>query len=210
MTGEKPHLALIYDEQISSDLLDEFFGDIEAQSLDFQRVPRPPEGTQLSLEWFAIPAVAFFLLKPYFDGFMKEAGKDHYIILKKALTGLWSQFFSKDRIFRVVVIASPQGKVEREYSPSFAIYAETKNGRQVRFLIHEDCPKDEYVEGVDAFLNLIESYYSGVPSEKLLIDLDGEKGSWEPIFIAFEKESKSLRVLDPISHAKKRASRSDE
>ena len=76
MTGEKPHLALIYDEQIPSDLLDEFCGDIEAKSLDFQRVPRPPEEIQMSLEWFAIPAVAFFLLKPYFDGFMKEAGKD--------------------------------------------------------------------------------------------------------------------------------------
>ena len=209
MTGEKPHLALIYDEQIPSDFLDEFCGDIEAKSLDFQRVPRPPEGIQMSLEWFAIPAVAFFLLKPYFDAFMKEAGKDHYVILKKALTGLWSRFFSKDRVFRVVVITSPQGKVERKYSQSFSIYAETKNGRQVKFLIREDCPKDEYVEGVDAFLNLVDSYYSGVPSEGLLVDLDGEKGSWKPIFIEFEKESKSLRVLDPISHAKRRARRAD-
>ena len=39
---------------------------------------------------------------------------------------------------------------------------------------------------------MIDSYYSGVPSEELLIDLDGEKSSWRPIFIEFEKESKSL------------------
>ncbi len=202
MDGEKPHLALIYDEQIPSELLEQFCGDIEAQSLDFQRMPRPSEGFQASLEWLAIPAVAFFLLKPYFDGFMKEAGKDHYVILKKALAGLWSRFFSKDRGIRVVVIASPPEKVERQYSQLFSIYVEIKNGRRVKFLIREDCSEDEYAEGIDAFLNLIDSYHSGVPSEGLLVDLDGEKDYWGTILIEFDKETKALRILDPISRAK--------
>ena len=165
-------------------------------------MPRPSEGIQASLEWFAIPAVAFFLFKPYFDGFMKEAGKDHYVILKKALTGLWSRFFSKDRGIRVVVIASSPGKVERQYSQLFSIYVEIKNGRRVKFLIREDCPKDEYAEGIDAFLNLIDSYHSGVPSGGLSIDLDSEKDFYGTVLIEFDKETKSLRVLDPISRVK--------
>ena len=202
MDGEKPHLALIYDEQIPLELLEQFCGDIESQPLDFQQMPRPSEGIQASLEWFAIPAVAFFLFKPYFDGFMKEAGKDHYVILKKALTGLWSRFFSKDRGIRVVVIASSPGKVERQYSQLFSIYVEIKNGRRVKFLIREDCPKDEYAEGIDAFLNLIDSYHSGVPSGGLSIDLDSEKDFYGTVLIEFDKETKSLRVLDPISRVK--------
>lgn len=202
MAEEKPHLALIYDEQIPLELLDRFCGDMEAKSLDFQRMQRPSEGIQASLEWLAIPAVMFLILKPYFDGFMKEAGKDHYVILKKALTGLWSRFFSKDRSIRVVVFASSPGKVDRQYSQLFSIYVEIKNDRRVKFLIREDCPKDEYAEGIDAFLNLIDSYYSGVPSEGLSIDLDGGKDFYGTVLIEFDKETKSLRVLDPISRVK--------
>ena len=71
----------------------------------------------------------------------------------------------------------------------------------MKFLIRKDCSEDEFADGIDAFLNLIESYYFSVHRDEL--DLDEEDDCSGHVLIEFDKESNSLRVLDPISHAKK-------
>ena len=197
------HLVLIYDEQVPSSILDQFCCDLEAESLDFRRQALPSGEPQASQDTLFLTAIVFLLLKPYFDGFLKEAGRDHYVILKKALKSLWRRLFGKDVNFRVVML-TPSGEVESKHSFLFSIYAEINNGRKVKFLIREGCSEDEYVAGIDAFLNLIESYYLNVPYEGIEIDLDGEKDYWGNIFIEFDPETKSLRVLDPTFYAKNR------
>ena len=195
------HLVLIYDEQVPSSILDQFCCDIEAKSLDVRRQSLPSGEPQGSLDALLLTAIAFFLFKPYFDSFLKEAGRDHYVILKKALKSLWSRLFSEDVNFRVVILTS-RGEVKPKHSSLFSIYAEINNGRKVKFLIREGCSEEEYVAGIDAFLNLIESYYSNVPYEGIEIDLDGEKDYWGIILIEFDPETKSLRVLEPIKEYK--------
>ena len=197
---QNSHLALIYNEQVPSSILDSFCCDIEAKSLDFQRQSLPSEEPQGSLDTLFLTAIAFFVFKPYFDGFLKEAGRDHYILLKKALKSLWNRIFSKDVNFRCIIL-TPRGEVKSKHSFLFSIYVEINNGRKVKFLIREGCSEDEYVQGIDAFLNLIESYYLNVPYEGIEIDLDGEKNYWGHILIEFDPETKSLRVLEPIKGA---------
>ena len=191
------HLALIYDERIPSSILDRFCVDIKATSLDFRQESVPANGPQSSLEAFAFTAIAFFLLKPYFDGFMKEAGKDHYVLLRKGLKKTWKQFFGKNDDFRFTVLTT-SGKMKTEYSLLFSIYAEIDNGRRVKLLIREDCSKEEYEATIDAFLNLIESYYFSVPYNGIEIDLDSETDYWGNIFVEFNPESRLLSVLKPI------------
>ena len=94
--------------------------------------------------------------------------------------------------------------MKSKHSFLFSIYVEINNGRKVKFLIREGCSEDEYVAGIDAFLNLIESYYLNVPYEGVEIDLDREKDYWGNILIEFDPETKSLRVLDPTFFAKNR------
>ena len=198
------HLVLIYDEQVPSSILDQFCCDLEAESLDFRRQALPSGEPQGSLDTLLfLTAIAFFLFKPYFDSFLKEAGRDHYVMLRKALKSLWSRLFGKNANFQAVIL-TPRGEVKSKHSFLFSIYAEINNGRKVKFLIREGCSEDEYVAGIDAFLNLIESYYSNVPYEGIKIDLDGEKDYWGTILIEFDPETKSLRVLEQISYAKNR------
>ena len=197
------HLALIHDAQVPSSILDPFCCDIEAKSLDFRRESLSSEEPQGSLDTLFLTAIAFFIFKSYFDGFLKEAGRDHYVILKKALKNLSNWLFSKDVDFRVVML-TPRGEVKSEHSFLFSIYVEINNGRKVKFLIREGCSEDECVAGIDSFLNLIESYYSNVPYEGIEIDLDGEKDYGGFILIEFDQETKSLRVVDPIFNSKNR------
>ena len=194
------HLALTYDERIPSGILDRFCVDIEATSLDFRQESVPANGPQSSLEAFAFAAIAFFLFKSYFDGFMKEAGKDHYLLLGKGLKKIWKQLFGKNDDLRFVVLTT-SGEMKTEYSLLFSIYAEIDNGRRVKLLIREGCSKEEYDATIDAFLNLIESYYFSVPYNGIEIDLDSEIDYWGDIFVEFNPETRLLSVLKPIEAA---------
>lgn len=195
------HLALVYDEQVPQDFLDDFCLDLKAESLDFRRQSLPPRGLQASLDMLVLTAIVLFLLKPYFDGFMKEAGRDHYVLLKKKIKKLWGRFFSKDKDFHYVVFTS-SGEKKLEHSLLFSIYAEINNERKIKFLIRENCSKDDFTAGIDDFFDLIESYHSDVPYEG--IDLDSEKDYCGLILIEFDSETKSLRILDPISRSRKK------
>ena len=117
-------------------------------------------------------------MKSYFDGFLKEAGKDHYVVLRTTLKGLWNHFFKKDRNFRVAVLTA-KGEMKQEYSLLFSIYAEIDNKKKVKFLIREGCSEENYAKGIDAFLDLIESYHMDDSSKEVDIDLDGEKDNWD-------------------------------
>ncbi len=197
------HLILIHDERVPSDFLEELCLDIETKPLKFRRKSLSPRGPQSSLDPLVLTAITLFLLKPYFDSFMKEAGRDHYITLKKTLKKLWGRFFSKDKDFHCVMITS-SGEVKLKHSLVFSIYVEIDNERKVKFLIREGCSKDEFTAGLDAFFDLIESYHLGVPYEG--IDLDSEKNFWGNILIEFDPEMNSLRVLDPTSLSRKKHS----
>ena len=88
MVDTKTHIALLHHSEVPAGLLDEFCASVNVDSLRLERVSRPELSPQMGIEWLAFPAIAVFLLKPYFDSFLKEAGKDHYHGLKKALKAL--------------------------------------------------------------------------------------------------------------------------
>ena len=127
---DKPHLALAYDARVPSDVLDTFCADIEAVSLNFQKRELPSRGPSNSLEVLALPVVAFFILRPYFNAFMHEAGKQSLCGSQESIEKLWKHFFFKDRKYRIAVLTS-SGELKQEYSPAFSIYAEI-NKREER------------------------------------------------------------------------------
>lgn len=146
----------------------------------------------MGIEWLAFPAIAVFLLKPYFDSFMKEAGKDHYHVLKRALKALWGQLPSKDQEFRVAIVTASSVK-KLEYSMLFAIYAAFDDGKLLKLLIPEECSEEEYSASIEAFLDFVESYHAGKSKNKIAINLNSERGSGNITLVAYDEKSKSLR-----------------
>lgn len=203
MIEETSHLAIVHDERAPKRLLDELCAELTVDHLHIQRIERPAQGPLLSLEWLAIPIVAVFLLKPYFNGFMTEAGKDHYVVLKKALKGLWNKVFGKERELRVSIV-TVSGEKKQRYSLSLAVYTVLEDGRRIKLVLPEDCSREEYVASIDAFLDSIEALHSGNPSSecKKLLRLENNKG-WE-LVVRYDTNSKSLRIVDPIQDLRDR------
>ena len=196
MLDDDSQIALIHHDRVPAILLDEFCASVNVDSLSFKRISQPEPGPQAGLEWLAFPVIAVFLLKPYFDGFMKEAGKDHYLILKNALKALWGKLFSRDRTFRIAIV-TVSGEKKLKYSMLFAIYASVDNDQLVKLLIREGCSEDEYSESIDAFLNLVESYHSRKPNEKQVVDPESKENGEKITLIEYDGKKKCLRIVDP-------------
>ncbi len=193
MVDTNTHIALLHHNEVPAGFLDEFCASVD--SFRFERVSLPGPSPQMGIEWLAFPAIAVFLLKPYFDSFMKEAGKDHYHVLRKALNALWGQLFSKNREFRFAVVTA-SGVKKLEYSMLFAIYATIDDGKVVKLLIAEECSEEEYSASIEAFLDFVESYHSRTSKDEIAMNLNPAIGSGNIILVAYDEKSKSLRSVD--------------
>ena len=191
---DNSHLGLRYDERVPSYMLDEFSEMIKTDSLFFECQSVPSRGPQGSMEWFSWPVITLMIATPYFAGFLKEAGSDHYKILKKGTHNLWRKLTNKNNNFKFAVM-TVNGEIKTEYSMLFSIYAQTRNGMMVKFLLREDWSEIEYKAAINAFLNLIESYHLGHGQQS--IDLDNEQNYWGTILISFDTQTDSLYVIDP-------------
>lgn len=196
MIDQNTHIALVHFDSVPNELLDEFCASVNSGKINFSKIPRPEPGPQMSMEWIAFPAIALFFLKPYIDGFMKEAGKEHYHVLKGALKSLWKEYFSEERKIHFAVITA-SGKKKLRYSMLFSIYFPDKNGHLVKLLFREDCSEEEYFTIIDSFMDLIESYSSTKTNDNQVIFENLEAKEKGVTFIEYDRKSKSFRIVNP-------------
>ena len=197
MNHKNSHIVLVHDERVPEDLLDDFCLNVKARSLKFDRVKNPAIGPYATLEYFVFPAVALLILKPYFDGFMAEAGREHYVLLRNGLKNLWKRLFGRERKFRFAMMTASREKKLR-HSASFSIYTISDAGYKVKFLIKDGCSEDEFSSSIDAFLDFIEAYHHHSPLKGCTISLDIERPMGGHILVEYDKISKSLKIVDPI------------
>src|SRR5690348_1427845 len=82
-------LYVQYPPAFSDEALDEFLNATRHPEVGM-RIERPNPAPQAGVEWLLPTAAFVFISKSYFDGFLKEAGKDHYDLLKKGAGKLWA------------------------------------------------------------------------------------------------------------------------
>ena len=188
------HLSLRYDESVPSYMVDEFSEMIKTDALLYECQSVPSRGPKGSMEWFALPVIALIIATPYFKGFFEEAGRKHYNILEKGTHNLWRKLTNKNNNVKFAVMTA-NGEIKTEYSMLLSIYAPTRNGTMVKFLMREDWSDIECKAAIGAFLNLIVSHHLGYGQE--CIDLDSESDFFGIILISFDTQTDSLNVIHP-------------
>ena len=188
------HLGLRYDESVPSYMVDEFSEMIKTDALLYECQSVPSRGPQGSMEWFSWPVITLMIATPYFASYLKDAGSDHYKILKKGTHNLWRKLTNKNNKIKFVGM-STNGEIKTEYSMLFSIYAPTRNGTMVKFLMREDWSDIECKAAIGAFLNLIVSHHLGYGQE--CIDLDSESDFFGIILISFDTQTDLLNVIHP-------------
>jgi len=193
---KKPHIAIeipdYFPKEFDELILDDLTHD--KLNLDFKR-----SGPKMyaALEWVIPGLIATYILKPYFESFLKEAGKDHYQILKKKMGVLLSN--AKRMNVKKVTASESTEKLDKTNSQSGAIsiFLETRNGHLIKLLYDNNLDLKIWQEATNQILDLMELHYEdnqNDPISDYLMQLSGRKIGRE-IFAFIDPETKQWTLV---------------
>lgn len=197
--GSRPDLILSYVSTCPDELIQPFVDAIATPAANVKMDRREPEGPFAGMEWLLPTAVILYVAKSYFDGMLKEAGKEHYQVLKAKLPLLWEKFFGSKRAVRTTVISSTPGKVEATptFSRTMSLMAEGPDGLVIKLLLQDNAPPHELDAGVDRFFTFLAEYHQGIVAERIAEQLRSIRPIGRQILVAYDPESGTLSVIDP-------------
>jgi len=195
---KRPQLAIFHTTSIPEDVFAEFMHIVTAEKLDLQVQSREEDGPFAALEWLVPTAVIAYIGKSYFDGFLKEMGKDHYALLKAGLRTLHGKLVGP-RVPEVTII-STEGKMRGEqiYSLRYSILAEASEGLRFKLLIQADVAADDYDEILASFLAFLEAYHGGTLDSRSIERLKQARVIGGTMLLAFNPALNAVAPVDPI------------
>ena len=104
-------------------------------------------------------------MKPFFDAFLSEAGKDHYFILKNLLRKL----AKKTKPINVNTIVSSEEKLDNSntQSKAFSIYFQTRMNQRMKLMFDNNLDEKVWINSVDVLVELLYEHYDKFPQDKL-------------------------------------------
>ncbi|QLE09950.1 hypothetical protein HYD28_13870 [Pseudoalteromonas shioyasakiensis] len=161
----KPHIGIIFDQHIPEDIFREFESSVKADGLNLIVEPnKEPMGAMMCAEWFIFPAIMIFVGKSYFDGFLKEMGKDHYLSLKENISNLTSTVMSEPRIEPTIFATRGKLSSNNPFSLACALHADTEDGYTFKLLLPKYDKNCDYKLIVKEFMEFLTDYHLGLKS----------------------------------------------
>jgi hypothetical protein len=205
MTDGPLHIGIGYRDTVPEEIIDQLTRTIAHEKLDLRVEAAPADEVVAALEWLLPTAVVIFLGKAYFDAFLKEAGKDHYHLLKAGVASLWRAFFGQERALRVRILAAA-GKVPDAdpYSLAFSIVAEAEGGYRFKLLLEDSIDEHTFSAVTARFLDFLNAYHAAAGQVPLLEGIRDVRVVGRTILVAYDKEQGVFRVVDPVPPREKR------
>jgi hypothetical protein len=193
-----PAIALSYTTRIPRDTFAEFERVVAAKGLDLHVEQRDEDGPFAGLEWLIPTAVVLFIGKAYFDGFLKEMGKDYYALLKAGLKSLYSRLLGPHAPKAVAVSAGGKTSNDQPYSLLYSIFAEANEGARFKLLLQCSASEEEYEATVEAFLAFLEAYHNGTLAVDVVTELQSTKVVGRTVLLAYKPSLKRVQPVDPL------------
>lgn len=196
---EKPDIGISYLDGFDPALFSEATDAIAANGLKLRIESRPDPGPFASLEWLIPTAVFAYIAKSYFDSFLKEAGKDHYGLLKAGLSSIVARLFGPGAPVGYLIFT--KGKASSsipKYSLTYSILAEVGGGIRVKLLFKNECSEAECNDAQSAFLKFLSDLHDGVLDASTIDGLIDAKPVSNMLLLEFDSEKQCLRVVDPL------------
>jgi len=194
---ENPQIALVYEEDIDKKVFNTFIDGVFNEKLSLKTIPVKKGGPFAGMEWLVPTAIFAYIGKSYFDGFLKEMGKDHYQLLKNGFHSLWKKLVSSEFPQLVIVTGSSSpNKIIKDnpYSLYFSITAEAQNNLQFKLLIQQNCTFEIYQKTVNSFLDFLEQYHTN-KLDNTLIDKLHKNSISRIILVSYNIEKNMLKFI---------------
>jgi len=166
MKQNEVHIGINYPEYFEDDFEEKFLADVTVPNLSI-KVHKVPPTVYASLEW-AIPGLlAIYILKPYFESFLAEAGRDHFLVLKKWLKERVSQ--SKHLRSSTITGSQSTNKLDKGNTQSkvISVHLQTKNSFQIKLLFDDRLEAKDWEKATENFLDLTIDHYDNYPDDAL-------------------------------------------
>lgn len=193
---QKPDIGLIYNENLPSDLFEDFEKSLASEGLNLEVQAKPDNGPFACAEWFIPSLIIAFIAKSYFDGFLKEAGKDHYALFKKKLSETTQKAMQIPRIEPTIFATEGKVSSNNPYSLAFSIFAEANDGKRFKLLLPKPSDSNNYTEIVNTFLDFLNDYHSGVKSLENIGFNSEHRIMAGHIFVHMNQITKQIEWLD--------------
>jgi hypothetical protein len=190
-----PDIVLSYPESFPEKFGDIIVSDIKHEKLTVVIEKKPYPQMWNGIDWLLPTAIAVYIFKPYFESFLKEAGKDHYSILKESLSKLLKP--AKESPVKTVVSRLSPEKINQtnQQSKTISIHIEVNNGRRIKLLFDDKLSIDDWVGGLNSFLELTERHYLEYPKDELTLKIDALNAKDDPqIFGTINPQTKEWNL----------------
>lgn len=193
-----PQIAVIHSKSIPAEVFVEFVRTVSAEKLNLHVESREEGGPYAGLEWLIPTAVIVYLGKSYFDGFLKEMGKDHYNLLKAGLKTLREKLLGPAAPEMTVISTAGKTTKNQPYSLVYSILAEADADLRFKLLLQRGVSEREYEEILDAFLAFLAAYHAQALEPETVEKLKTSRVVGRTLLLAFNQETKVIEPLDPI------------
>ncbi len=196
---EFPPVFLSHWAQIPSEFFDDFAAEVSGAGIPLSIAPRQDRGIYAGVEWLIPTVVVAYIAKSYFDGFLGEMGRDHYVALKSALAKL----AGKLALLKITVFASGQHKVraDQPYSFAYSVVAEAGPGLNFKLLLQAELDESQCDLAIDAFLKFLRGYHGGTLEDHMVAALANGRATGGIILLSYSPTTQCLQVLDPFSRS---------
>lgn len=194
----QPHIVIIHLDSIPANSFAGFTQTVLSEKLNLQVESRENGEPFAALEWLLPTAVIVYISKSYFDGFLKEMGKDHYNLLKAGFKKLREKVAGSTA--PKITLFGSSGKISKEqpYSLVFSILAEADSRIRFKLLIQTHASKQEYEQSVEAFLDFLYAFHAHALDSKTIEALNAARVVSGTLLLVFNHETKLIEPVDPI------------
>lgn len=193
---EDLHIVFVYPESFSQQIIDAELGEVNVKNLQFQ-VARQENSMYAAMEWIVPTFFATYFLKPYFEAFLQEAGKDHYELVKSAC----KKMLAKGKVSKSHLISASEStqKLSGNYTQSHtvSITFQMKTGRQVKMLFDDNLDLTDWENAFDEFSGYIIEHYENFPTDNFSNKIkDLSPKQYYSIYVKINPKTKKLEFHD--------------
>lgn len=159
MKDNQPHIAIEFPDHFQENFESELLSGLENKKLIIKTFRREPR-IMAAAEWVFPGLIAAYILKPYFESFLREAGKDHYNHLKTKFHELLKEAKNR-KVAKMTSSGIQEDDIKKNpQSLALSIYFQAKTGTIVRLLFNRNLEIDKWIEANDHFMDLVLEHYN--------------------------------------------------
>ncbi|WP_348047127.1 toll/interleukin-1 receptor domain-containing protein [Mucilaginibacter sp.] len=182
-------------ERVPAEWVDDFVKEVDREDFKVKKIVAEDMGLMAAIEWTIPTLVVAYLLKPFFQSFLDEAGKDAYAHAKVQL----KKFLAKNKAIKIRLMAATQSihKLSKTYdqSLSVSIKARIHERLTVTVLFGENVPDEEGSQMMDGMFQILEMLYEQCQKESPETEEASKGFSHNNVYLVANNDTKQWEIL---------------